>query len=98
MQNPERGKVHTARIIQFTPKRSQETESPKQAELKATTIATLIAVTIIHDADVNPEERLMDLIELSGEVEILDALDATDELESESFQSIKLNPTPSNDN
>lgn len=41
-----------------------------------TSLAAILAVTIIHDASISPEERLIDIIEQSGEVEILDTEDA----------------------
>ena len=38
-------------------------------------IAAVIAVTVLHDCDMSPEEKLMNIIEASGEAEILDTVD-----------------------
>jgi acetylornithine deacetylase/succinyl-diaminopimelate desuccinylase-like protein len=49
-------------------------------ELKATTLAALVAVTIVHDENISAEERLIEIIETSGEAEVLDTEDALAEL------------------
>ncbi len=56
--------------------------SPKHSaeDVKTTTLAALVAVTIIHDADMCPEERLIQIIEQSGEAEVLDSDDAFSQL------------------
>ena len=79
MQNTDRNMVETANIIPFSPRKSTE------KDVKVTTIAAVIAVTVLHNDDENPEEKLMALIESSGEAEILDALDATDDLEADGY-------------
>lgn len=43
-----------------------------QSQVKTTSLAVLVAVTVLHDAKTSPEERLIELIEQSGEVEVLD--------------------------
>lgn len=48
--------------------------------VKATTLAALVAVTIVHDADISAEERLIEIIEASGEAEVLDTEDALHDL------------------
>jgi len=48
----------------------------KKTELEVSTIAALVAVNILHDADESPEEKLLNLIEASGEAEVIDASDA----------------------
>ena len=40
-----------------------------------TTLAALLAVTVIHDSDISAEERLIEIIEKNGDVEVLDAED-----------------------
>ena len=92
MQSTDRNIVETANIIPFSPRR------PTEKDVKVTTIAAVIAVTILHNDDENPEEKLMDLIEFSGEAEILDALDATDDLEADGYHQISLTLTPANEN
>ena len=69
-------------------------DTPSQ-EVAATSIAAVIAVTILHSADESPEDRLLDILEQSGDVEVLDADEAMDELAASSAQ---LDRTPANDN
>ena len=73
MQNQNRNTSKIGNIIPFSPRK------PCSQNVSVSTIATIIAVTILHNDDENPEDKLIDLIESSGEVEILDALDATDD-------------------
>ena len=63
--------------------------------LTTTSIAAVIAVTILHPDNVSPEEKLLELIEASGEAEVLDADDAAAEFET--FQDEML-PVATNDN
>ena len=75
MQKQDRNVSKIDNIIPFSPRKSSH------QNISVTTIATIIAVTVLHSDDENPEDKLMGLIESSGEVEILDALDATDDLD-----------------
>ena len=52
----------------------------KKSELEVSTIAALVAVNILHDADESPEEKLLSLIEATGEAEVIDASDALEAL------------------
>ena len=45
-------------------------------------IAAVIAVTILHHEGESPEERLIEIIETSGEAEVLDIADALEEFET----------------
>ena len=92
MQNPDRNIVGTANVIPFSPRKSTKTG------VKVTTIAAVIAVIVLHSDDENPEEKLLDLIESSGEAEILDALDATDDLEVDEYNKINITLIPANEN
>ena len=92
MQNTDRNLIQTANIIPFSPRKSAK------KDVKVTTIAAVIAVTILHNDGENPEEKLMDLIEYSGEAEILDALDATDDLKAEKYYETSMTLTPANEN
>ena len=92
MQNQDKKASKIGNIIPFSPRKSN------QQNVLVTTIATIIAVTILHNDDENPEDKLMTLIESSGEVEILDALDATDDLEIVEREKISSTLKPSNDN
>ena len=58
-------------------------------------IAAVIAVTILHSPNESPEDRLLDILEQSGDVEVLDPDEAMDELAASSAQ---LDRTPANDN
>ena len=65
-----------------------------------TTIAALIAVTILHDETESPEDKLIDMIEASGEAEVMDSSDALDmlgELDQNQRQEDHIK-TPTNDN
>ena len=63
--------------------------------LTTTSIAAVIAVTILHSENLSPEEKLLEIIEASGEVEVLDADDAA--VEFETFEDKRL-PLAANDN
>ena len=92
MQNPDRNTIKISNIIPFSPRKAD------QKNVSVTTIAAIIAVSVLHSDDENPEDKLMALIEASGEVEILDALDATDDLEVTGQDLNRLRLNPLNDN
>ena len=52
-------------------------------------IAAVIAVTILHHEGGSPEERLLEIIEASGEAEVLDIADVLEE-----FETLGNAPTP----
>ena len=64
-------------------------------EVAATSIAAVIAVTVLHSATESPEDRLLTILEQSGDVEVLDAEDALGDYDP-GFS--ELDPTPANDN
>ena len=64
-------------------------------DVEATSIAAVIAVTVLHSSDESPEERLLDILERSGEVEVLDAEDALGDYEASSCELVSV---PVNDN
>lgn len=64
-------------------------------EVAATSIAAVIAVTVLHTAAESPEDRLLAILEQSGDVEVLDAEDALGDHEA-GFAEIL--PAPVNDN
>tara|TARA_B100001093_G_C26656427_1_gene939835 strand:- start:320 stop:607 length:288 start_codon:yes stop_codon:yes gene_type:complete len=64
-------------------------------EVTATSIAAVIALTILHSTDESPEDRLLDILEQSGDVEVLDADDAMEELDG---CHVKPDWSPANDN
>ncbi len=67
----------------------------KPENLTTTSIAAVIAVTVLHSDNLSPEEKLLEIIEASGEVEVLDADDAGAEFDT--FQDEML-PVATNDN
>ena len=60
-------------------------------------IAAIIAVTILHHEGESPEERLLEIIEASGEAEVLDIADVLEEFETLGDAPMPLNQ-PANDN
>jgi hypothetical protein len=69
-------------------------------KIQTTSLAALIAVTVLHEDNVSAEDKLMEIIERSGEVEILDADDVyadfgLEELDTETGASPH---DPANDN
>ena len=60
-------------------------------------IAAVIAVTILHHEGESPEERLLEIIEASGEAEVLDVTDALEEFETLSDAPMSFD-RPANDN
>ena len=92
MQNPDRNTIKISNIIPFSPRKAD------QKNVSVTTIAAIIAVSVLHSDDENPEDKLMASIESSGEVEILDALDATDDIEVADQELNRLWLDPLNDN
>jgi hypothetical protein len=81
-------------ILPFNPK---DMDSNK---VQTTSLAALIAVTVLHEDNVSAEDKLMEIIERSGEVEILDADEVyadfgLEELDTETGVSPR---DPANDN
>ena len=60
-------------------------------------IAAVIAVTILHHEGESPEERLLEIIEASGEAEVLDISDMLDEFETPDNAPMPFGQ-PANDN
>ena len=60
-------------------------------------IAAVIAVTILHHEDESPEERLLEIIETSDEAEVLDIADVLEEYETVGNAAIPIDQ-PANDN
>ena len=56
---------------------------PAQREelLTTSSIAAVIAVTVLHYEGESPETRLLEIIESSGEAEVFDVVDALEEFE-----------------
>ena len=60
-------------------------------------IAAVIAVTILHHESDSPEERLLEIIEASGETEVLDISDVLEEFETVNDAPMPFD-RPANDN
>ena len=60
-------------------------------------IAAVIAVTILHREGESPEERLLEIIDASGEAEVLDVADVMEEHEIPR-NSLRSSLQPDNDN
>ena len=60
-------------------------------------IAAVIAVTILHHEGESPEERLLEIIEASDEAEVLEAADVLEEFETLSNAPMPFDQ-PANDN
>ena len=60
-------------------------------------VAAVIAVTILHHEDESPEERLLEIIEASGEAEVLEIADVLEEFETLSNAPMPID-RPANDN
>ncbi|MDC3234892.1 hypothetical protein OBB02_02485 [Candidatus Puniceispirillum sp.] len=75
MRMPDHDPREDCRVIPFVrPAASEDT-------ILTSSIATVIAVTIVHREGESPEERLLDIIDASGEAEVLDVADVMEEHE-----------------
>ena len=93
MQPSDRDLPDKADIIPFP------VRNPGSKGLLTTTIAALVAVTVLHDESISAEDKLLELIESSGEAEVMDSAEALDLLEEPVFvgEGLEL-PKPVNDN
>lgn len=86
-------------VIPFQPKEGPS-DKGQTKKVVTTTIAALIAVTILHDDTESPEDKLIDLIEASGEAEVMDSSDAMEmlgELDDGGINTAEIK-APANDN
>ena len=65
----------TCRVIPF------ERPARREDQLTTSSIATVIAVTVLHYEGESPETRLLEIVESSGEAEVLDVIDALDQFD-----------------
>ena len=61
------------RVIPF------ERPARREEQLAISSIAAVIAVTVLHNEGESPETRLLEIIESSGVAEVLDVIDALDQ-------------------
>tara|TARA_Y100000022_G_C13190285_1_gene347714 strand:+ start:699 stop:992 length:294 start_codon:yes stop_codon:yes gene_type:complete len=75
MSMTDRDAGQPCRVIPFErPARSED-------QLKTSSIAAVIAVTVLHYEGESPETRLLEIIDSSGEAEVLDVIDALDQFD-----------------
>ena len=67
--------VQPCRVIPF------ERPARREDQLTTSNIAAVIAVTVLHYEGESPETRLLEIIESSGEAEVLDVIDALDQFD-----------------
>jgi len=91
MRMPNHGSRQDCRVIPFVRPVTNEDN------VVTSSIAAVIAVTILHHEGGSPEERLLEIIEASGEAEVLDVTDALEEFETLSGAPMPLD-RPANDN
>ena len=91
MRMTDRDAGQPCRVIPF--------ERPARPEEKITTstIAAVIAVTVLHFEGESPETRLLEIIESSGVAEVLDVADALDQFD-EIYHDQPTADHPVNDN
>ena len=75
MSMTDRDTVQPCRVIPF------ERPARREDQLTTSTIAAVIAVTVLHYEGESPETRLLEIIESSGEAEVLDVIDKLDHLD-----------------
>ena len=78
--------VQPCRVIPF------ERPARREDQLTTSNIAAVIAVTVLHHEGESPETRLLEIIESSGEAEVLDVIDALDQFDEISHDQ----PVPDN--
>lgn len=66
--------------------------------ITTSTIAALVAVTIMHDSSISAEDKLLEILEESGEAEVLNNEEAFSELGLYQTDEPTDNLTPANDN
>ena len=91
MRMPDHDPRQDCRVIPFVrPVASEDA-------ILTSSIAAVIAVTILHRESESPEERLLEIIDSSGEAEVLDVADVMEEHEIPS-NSPRPSLRPDNDN
>ena len=91
MRVPDHDPRQDCRVIPFVRPVANE------GAILTSSIAAVIVVTILHREGESPEERLVEVIDASGEVEVLDVADVMEEQEILS-SSPRPCPQPDNDN
>ena len=75
MRMTDREAGQPCRVIPF------ERPARREDQLTTSSIATVIAVTVLHYEGESPETRLLEIVESSGEAEVSDVIDALDQFD-----------------
>ena len=75
MRMTDRDAGQPCRVIPF------ERPARREEKITTSTIAAVIAVTVLHFESESPEKRLLEIIESSGEAEVFDVTDALDQFD-----------------
>ena len=75
MRMTDRDAGQPCRVIPF------ERPARREDQLTTSSIAAVIAVTVLHYEGESPETRLLEIIESSGDAEVLDVIDALDQFD-----------------
>ena len=75
MRMTDRDAGQPCRVIPF------ERPARPEDQIKTSSIAAVIAVTVLHYEGESPETRLLEIIESSGEAEVLDVIDALEQFD-----------------
>ena len=75
MRMTDRDAAQPCRVIPF------ERPAIRKDQLTTSSIAAVIAVTVLHYEGESPETRLLEIIESTGEAEVLDVIDALDQFD-----------------
>ena len=75
MRMTDRNAGLTCRVIPF------ERPARREEQLTISSIAAVIAVTVLHNEGESPETRLLEIIESSGVAEVLDVIDELDQFD-----------------
>ena len=81
MRFTDRDAGQPCRVIPF------ERPARPEDQLTTSSIAAVIAVTVLHYEDDSPESRLLEIINSSGEAEVLDVIDALDQFEPTDYSA-----------
>ena len=75
MRMTDRDAGQSCRVIPF------ERPARREEQLTTSSIAAVIAVTVLHYEGESPETRLLEIIESSGMAEVLDVIDELDQFD-----------------
>ena len=75
MRMTDRNAGQPCRVIPF------KRPAQREEQLTTSSIAAVIAVTVLHYEGESPETRLLEIIDSSGEAEVFDVVDAFEEFE-----------------